>query len=54
MPASLGTLFKGREECLAELRQHITAEGSIVTTYGMGGSAKTRSGIQYAWNNADD
>ena len=24
---SLGTLFKGRDEFLAELRQHLTAEG---------------------------
>lgn len=29
-PASLGTLFKGRDEFLAELRQHLTAEGPVV------------------------
>ncbi len=27
---SLGTLFKGRDEFLAELRQHLTAEGPVV------------------------
>lgn len=27
---SLGTLFKGRDEFLAELRQHLTAKGPVV------------------------
>ncbi len=27
---ALGTLFKGHDEFLAELRQHLTAEGPIV------------------------
>jgi len=45
---SLGTLFKGRDEFLAELRQHLTAEGLVVikgkrTIHGMGGVGKTRA-----------
>lgn len=51
---SLGTLFKGRDEFLAELRQHLTAEGPVVikgkrTIHGMGGVGKTRAAIEYAW-----
>ena len=58
-PTSLGTLFKGREEFLAELRQHLTAEGPVVikgkrTIHGMGGVDKTRAAIEYAWKHADD
>ena len=58
-PASLGTLFKGRDEFPAELRQHLTAEGPVVikgkrTIHGMGGVGKTRTAIEYAWNHADD
>jgi hypothetical protein len=56
---SLGTLFKGRDEFLAELRQHLTAEGPVVikgkrTIHGMGGVGKTRAAIEYAWKHADD
>ena len=56
---SLGTLFKGRDELLAEIRQHLTAEGPVVikgkrTIYGMGGVGKTRVAIEYAWKHADD
>lgn len=41
-------LFKGRDEFLAELRQHLTAEGPVViqgkrTIHGMGGVGKTRA-----------
>lgn len=43
---SLGTLFKGRDEFLAELRQHLTAEGPVVikgkrAIHGMSGVGKT-------------
>jgi tetratricopeptide (TPR) repeat protein len=56
---SLGTLFKGRDEFLAELRQHLTAEGPVIikgkrTIHGMGGVGKTRTAIEYAWKHADD
>lgn len=55
----LGPLFKGRDEFLAELRQHLTAEGPVVikgkrTIHGMGGVGKTRAAIEYAWKHADD
>lgn len=58
-PASLGTLFKGRDEFLAEVRQHLTAEGPVVikgkrTIHGMGGVGNTRAAIEYAWKHADD
>ncbi|HQZ66072.1 MAG TPA: DUF4062 domain-containing protein, partial [Planctomycetaceae bacterium] len=57
--ASLGTLFKGRDEFLAELRTHLTAEAATVikghrTIHGMGGVGKTRAAIEYAWKHADD
>lgn len=56
---SLSTLFKGRDEFLAELRQHLSAEGPVVikgkrTIHGMGGVGKTRAAIEYAWKHADD
>jgi hypothetical protein len=56
---SLGTLFQGRDEFLAELRQHLTAEGPVVikgkrTIHGMGGVGKTRAAIEYAWKHAND
>ena len=57
--ASLGTLFKGRDEFLTELRTHLTAEATTVikghrTIHGMGGVGKTRAAIEYAWKHADD
>ena len=56
---SLGTLFKGRDQFLAELRQHLTAEAPVVikgkrTIHGMGGVGKTRAAIEYAWKHADN
>lgn len=56
---SLRTLFKGRNEFLAELRQHLTAEGPVVikgkrTIHGKGGVGKTRAAIEYAWKHDDD
>lgn len=55
---SLGTLFKGRAEFLARLRQHVTAKGPVVikgkrAIHGMGGVGKTRVAIEYAWKYAD-
>lgn len=43
-----GNLFKGRDEFLAELRQHLTDEGPVVikgkrTIHGMGAVGKTRA-----------
>lgn len=56
---SLGSLFKGRDTFLAELRQHLTAEAPVVirgkrTIHGMGGVGKTRAAIEYAWKHSDD
>lgn len=56
---SLGTLFKGRDEFLLDIRQHLTAEGPVVikgkrAIHGMGGVGKTRAAIEYAWKHAND
>ena len=58
---SLGTLFKGRQEVLAQLRKSLSrsAEGhttAIVGTalHGMGGVGKTRLAVEYAWQHKDD
>ena len=56
-PASLGPLFRGRDDFLAELRQHLTAEGPVVikgkrTIHGMGG-VKTLAAIEYAWKHTE-
>lgn len=52
-------LFKGRDEFLAKLRQHLTAEGPVVikgnrTIRSMGGVGKARAAIRYAWKQAAD
>jgi len=56
---SLGTLFEGRDEFLAEHRQLLAAEGPVVikgkrTIRGIGGVGKTRAVIEYAWKHATD
>jgi hypothetical protein len=57
---SLGTLFKGRAEFMAELRASLDkAAGpsamAIVgkTLHGLGGIGKTRLAVEYAWQNSD-
>ena len=58
--ASLGSLFKGREEFLRRLCESLTrADGgrtAIVSKalYGMGGIGKTRAAVEYAWAYRDD
>jgi hypothetical protein len=58
--ASLGSLFKGRDEFLRRLRESLTrADGgatAIVSKalYGMGGIGKTRAAVEYAWAYRDD
>jgi tetratricopeptide (TPR) repeat protein len=65
---SLGTLFKGREEFLAQLHhtlgaaEHlghqraaaITATATAATIHGLGGIGKTRAAIEYAHRYADE
>jgi transcriptional regulator with XRE-family HTH domain len=51
---SLGTLFKGRDDFLAELHQSLnrgTGRTAITgsTVYGLGGVGKTRAAVEYAW-----
>jgi len=58
--ASLGSLFKGRDEFLLRLRESLTrADGgatAIVSKalYGMGGIGKTRAAVEYAWAHRGD
>jgi hypothetical protein len=58
---SLGSLFKGRDTELVELRQRLMAgEGRAVgltarqAIYGLGGVGKTRLAVEYAWRHASD
>jgi hypothetical protein len=49
--ASIGALFAGREEDLAELHTAlIGAKGAPVALSGLGGVGKTRLAIEYAWS----
>ena len=56
---SLGTLFKGRDEFLAQLRTQLAREKAAVikgrqAIHGMGGVGKTRAAVEYAWAHAVD
>jgi tetratricopeptide (TPR) repeat protein len=49
--ASLGGLFAGRDEDLAELHTALLgANGAPVALHGLGGIGKTRLAIEYAWS----
>ena len=49
--ASLGTLFAGRDEDLAELHNALLgAKGAPVALHGLGAIGKTRLAIEYAWS----
>ncbi|MFM7867814.1 MAG: DUF4062 domain-containing protein, partial [Planctomycetaceae bacterium] len=58
---SIGTLFKGRDEFLVQLRaslQQTASTGATAITgkaiHGLGGVGKTRLAVEYAWQHADD
>ncbi|TDU70944.1 tetratricopeptide repeat protein [Prosthecobacter fusiformis] len=50
---SLGTLFKGRETFISDLRSALTNKSAAVikghAIHGMGGVGKTRAAIEYGW-----
>ena len=56
---SIGTLFKGRDEFIKQLRQSLQASSHRATAitgkavHGLGGVGKTRLAVEYAWQNAD-
>ena len=48
---SLGTLFKGREQIMAEMAQHFEhAPQQPLVIHGLGGMGKSRLAIEYAWH----
>ena len=52
---TLGTLFKGRQEFLADLRRNLVREDRrTVAVHGLGGVGKTRAAVEYAWRHASD
>ena len=58
---SLGSLFKGRDAALVELRRRLMAGGGRAVglaarqaIHGLGGVGKTRLAIEYAWRHAGD
>ncbi|MEL6896009.1 MAG: tetratricopeptide repeat protein [Planctomycetota bacterium] len=59
--ASIGTLFKGRDEFLQQLRSSLRDCGDHRATaitgravHGLGGVGKTRLAVEYAWQHADE
>jgi Domain of unknown function (DUF4062) len=59
--ASIGKLFKGREDFLANLRRKLLApdgHAAVITTglavHGLGGVGKTRAAIEYGWRHGGE
>ena len=59
--ATLGTLFKGRDQKLEELHRRLTAgaghaasTGARQVIYGLGGTGKTRFAVEYALRHAEE
>jgi tetratricopeptide (TPR) repeat protein len=49
---TIGSLFKGREEFLADIRAILMGKDHrAVAVYGLGGVGKTRAALEYAWAN---
>jgi hypothetical protein len=58
---TLGTLFKGRDAFLADLRERFKGPGNDARTivasqavHGLGGVGKTRAAVEYAWRFGDE
>ncbi len=58
---SIGSLFKGREDFLADLHRRLgvpragaTAIVNRLAVHGLGGIGKTRGALEYAWRHTDD
>jgi len=56
---SLGTLFKGRDSFLTDLKKQLaTAHPAVIrgaqAIHGMGGVGKTRAAVEYAWQHEHD
>jgi tetratricopeptide (TPR) repeat protein len=58
---SIGTLFKGREAFLDDLRSRLGVPGgraaaivNRLAVHGLGGVGKTRAAVEYAWRHTDD
>lgn len=51
--ATLGSLFKGRDEKLEELHRRLTVRARQVI-YGLGGAGKTRFAVEYAISHAEE
>ncbi len=59
--ASIGTLFKGRDTFLDDLRKRLGGPGgraaailNRLAVHGLGGVGKTRAAVEYAWRCVDD
>ncbi len=52
--ASLGSLFKGREPFLRDLKDKLLNEQKPVAVHGLGGIGKTRAAVEFALQNAHD
>jgi tetratricopeptide (TPR) repeat protein len=51
---SIGTLFKGREAFLSQLRESLKRNSKAKAINGLGGVGKTRLAVEYAWQHVDD
>jgi tetratricopeptide (TPR) repeat protein len=53
--STIGSLFKGRDHFLAEIRTILTGnDGRAVAVHGLGGVGKTRVALEYAWKHESE